>query len=158
MSDSVYDIIQAQDEMRVHQYRFTLWPLRWITYSGVHEWQLSKLADSEVENIPDVPGIYTLLTLPGIANHPACSYLMYVGQTVSLRRRFGEYLKKERKESGRPKIFRFLNRYSEQVWFCFTTADSSLLDVVEDGLRDAYIPPLNDNYSGELSKVVGAFQ
>ena len=78
MSDSVYDIIQAQDDMRVHQYQFTLWPLRWITYSGVHEWQLSKLADSEVENIPDVPGIYTLLTLPGIANHPACSYLMYV--------------------------------------------------------------------------------
>ena len=158
MSDSVYDIIQAQDEMRVHQYQFTLWPLRWTTYSGVHEWQLSKLADSEVENIPDVPGIYTLLALPGIANHPACSYLMYVGQTVSLRRRFGEYLSKERKESGRPKIFRFLNRYSEQLWFCFTSLDSSLLDVVEDGLKDAYIPPLNDAYSGELSKVVGAFQ
>ena len=62
------------------------------------------------------------------------------------------------KSRGRPKIFRFLNIYAEQVWFCFTSVDASLLDVVEDGLRDAYIPPLNGDYSGEISKVVGAFQ
>ena len=82
---------------------------------------------------------------------------MYVGQTVSLRRRFGEYLSKERRESGRPKMFRFLNMYSDQVWFCFTLVDKASLDAVEDGLRDAYIPPLNDDFSGELSNVVGAF-
>lgn len=157
MSDSVFDIIQAQNEMRAHQYAFTLWPLRWATYSETHEWQLSRLADSELGNIPDAPGIYTLLALPGIANHPVCSYLMYVGQTISLRRRFREYLSKERKESGRPKLFRFLNIYPDQVWFCFTSVDAALLDNVENGLKNAYIPPLNDAYSGELSKVVGAF-
>ena len=131
--------------------------MMWATYSEMHEWQLTKLSDSELGNIPDAPGIYTLLALPGIANHPACSYLMYVGQTVSLHRRFREYLSKERKESGRPKMFRFLNTYSDHVWFYFTSIDTALLDNVENGLRDAYIPPLNDAYSGELSKVVRAF-
>ena len=157
MPDSVIDIIQAQNEMLAHQYVFTLWPLRWTTYSEMHEWHLFRLADSEIGNIPDAPGIYTLLALPGIANHPLCSYLMYVGQTISLRRRFREYLGKERKESGRPRLFRFLNIYSDQVWFCFTPVDAAFLDNVENGLKNAYIPPLNDEYSGELSKVVGAF-
>lgn len=141
MPDNVVDIIQTQNELRDHGHWFTLWPERWSTYSDVHEWNLSRLADSELHNIPADPGIYTLLALPGIADHPACSFLMYVGQTVSLRRRFGEYLNKERRESGRPKMFRFLNMYSDQVWFCFTLVDKASLDAVEDGLRDAYIPP-----------------
>ena len=157
MPDNVVDIIQTQNELRDHGHWFTLWPERWSTYSDVHEWKLSRLADSELHNIPADPGIYTLLALPSIADHPACSYLMYVGQTVSLRRRFGDYLNKERRESGRPKMFRFLNMYSDQVWFCFTLVDKASLDAVEDGLRDAYIPPLNDDFSGELSNVVGAF-
>ncbi len=151
------DIIQAQNEMRIHQYSFTLWPQRWATYSEMHEWKLSKLIASERDKIPIGSGIYTLLTIPEIANHPACSYLMYVGQTVSLRRRFGEYLNQEQRESGRPKIFRFLKMYSKQVWFCFTLVDPSLLDATEEGLKNAYIPPLNDRYSGVLGKVVGAF-
>lgn len=157
MSERVYDIIREQGEMSEHRYPFTMWPRRWTTYTGVHEWQLTKLDESQSGNIPNAPGIYTLLALPRIANHPACSYLMYVGQTESLYRRFREYLTKERRESGRPKIFRFLHNYSEWVWFCFTAVDLNLLDTVEVGLRDAYIPPLNNNYSGELSRVVGAF-
>ena len=157
MSDIPIDIMQAQNEMRIHQHSFTLWPQRWATYSEIHEWNLSRLVASERDKIPTSSGIYTLLMIPEIANHLACSYLMYVGQTVCLQRRFGEYLNKERRESGRPKMFRFLNLYSDHVWFCFTLVDLSLLDATEDGLRDAYIPPLNDSYSGELSRVVGAF-
>ncbi len=157
MTDNAIDIVKAQDEMAAHRYSFTLWPQQWVTYSEMHEWKLCKLIDSERDKIPANPGIYTLLTLPGIANHPACSYLMYVGQTICLRRRFGEYLNKERKETERPMMFRFLKKYSDQVWFCFTLVDCSLLDTVENGLKNAYIPPLNSAFSGELSRVVGAF-
>ena len=64
MPDSVIDIIQAQNEMLAHQYVFTLWPLRWTTYSEMHEWHLFRLADSEIGNIPDAPGIYTLACTP----------------------------------------------------------------------------------------------
>ena len=152
------DIIQTQNEMRNHQHTFTLWPQRWETCSETYDWQITKLSCKDRGIVPNSSGIYTLLAVPNIAGHPACSYLMYVGQSKSLRRRFREYLSQERTESGRPKIFRFLNMYSDQVWFCFTLVHQSHLDAVENGLRDAYVPPLNDNYSGELSKVVGAFR
>ena len=158
MSNTSLDIIiQSQNEALNHRHEFTLWPRRWGTYPELHEWQTIRLDTLEKKNIPDCPGIYTLVAVPQIANHPACSYLMYVGKTKSLRRRFGEYLSQERRESGRPKIFRFLHLYTDHVWFCFTLVQSTSLDSVETGLRDAYIPPLNEDFSGELSKVVGAF-
>ena len=158
MSDTSFDIvIQSQDEAWKHSYMFTLWPRQWGTYSKCHKWQSVRLDGSEGGNIPDSPGIYTLVAVPHIANHPFCSYLMYVGQSKSLRRRFREYLSQERKETGRPKIFRFLHLYQDHVWFCYTLVQSTSLDSVESGLRDAYIPPLNNQFSGELSKVVGAF-
>jgi len=63
--------------------------------------------------------IYTLLIQPGIANHPACSYVMYVGPAVDLSKRFGDYLTKERLESGRPNIVEPLHVYENHVWLCF---------------------------------------
>lgn len=155
MSDASIDIVrESAKEAKFHSHTFTLWPRMWATYSGSHEWQLTRLVHAERNNIPDSSGIYTLIVIPEIADHPACSYIMYVGQTVSLRRRFGEYLTKERKPSGRPKIFLFLDMYPNNVWFCSTSVQSSSLDSVEIGLRDAYLPPLNDEFAGELSPIV----
>lgn len=155
MSESSIDIIKKKvGDAGLHSFFFTLWPQQWATYPESHQWQLTKLVDSERDNISDSPGIYTLLAMPEVANHPVCSYMMYVGQTVSLRRRFGEYLNKERKPSGRPKIFTFLDMYPNNVWFCSTLVQSSSLDLVETGLRDAYIPPLNEQFTGELSPIV----
>ena len=154
----VSDIIKFQNGMREHQHSFTLWPQQWATYPNSHDWQRAKLDDAERGNVPDTPGIYTLLTLPGTAGHPCCSYLMYVGKANSLRRRFGDYLGKERRESGRPKVFRFLNQYSAHIWFCFTQVEKGDLRDVEDGLLVAYLPPLNDQFPAEFNKVVrGAF-
>lgn len=141
-------------EAGLHSFTFTLWPQQWATYSASHQWQLTRLDISKRDSVPDSPGIYTLLVRPEVADHPVCSYMMYVGKTVSLRRRFGEYLNKERKPSGRPKIFLFLDMYPNNVWFCSTLVQSSSLNLVESGLRDAYLPPLNDQFAGELSPIV----
>src|SRR2546426_704434 len=83
-----------------------------------------------IPNIPASPGVYSLLLRPGIADHPACSYLMYVGKTRSLRRRFREYLTREKQETGRPKIFRLLMKYPDHVWFCFTNASNDAIDAL----------------------------
>ena len=154
MSDTSIDIIKRQQEGRSHVQRFVLWPRQWATYSESHNWHQTKLVASERQSVPDSSGIYTLVAKPSIADHPACSYLMYVGRSKSLRRRFGEYLNKERKPSGRPLMFQFLNVYSEHAWFCFTLVDFSSLESIEARLRDAYIPPLNDDFRGELSPIV----
>ncbi|MGA3110468.1 MAG: hypothetical protein ABSE15_00365 [Candidatus Bathyarchaeia archaeon] len=136
---------------------FTLWPRQWQTYTQTHEWKNEKLESTRADQIPEDPGIYTLIIYPGIAGHPLCSYLMYVGKTGCLRRRFREYLGMERREDGRPKISYVLNKYDQFIRFCYTRVPLAALDNVEGGLMNAYLPPLNEEYEGTISTSVRAF-
>src|SRR5208283_5047888 len=106
---SVVDLVDQTNQLKIWTHEFTLWPQRWQTYARNHEWIGQKLEEVNAKRIPTCPGIYTLVVQPGIAGHNACSYLLYVGQTVSLRRRFGEYLRRERLQVVRPKMTYFLN-------------------------------------------------
>ena len=144
--------------MKAHEYSFILWPKQWISYRDIHDWQLFKLISEKKKEIPSKPGIYTLLVQPCVANHPASSYLMYVGRTKSLKRRFSEYLNEKNLETGRPKIYRLLNKFTDNIWFCFTEVSEDKLIAIEDGLISAYVPPANDQVPIELRKTVGAFK
>ena len=158
MADEVVDIIKVQDEMKAHMREFVLWPLRWQQYTpGNHAWHLQRLRPDDVNNIPESAGVYTLLIQPGIASHPSCSYVMYVGRSDSLRRRFREYLGPERRATGRPKIYRLLHRYSDYLWFCFTEVEAARTKDVEDALMTAYVPPENDQLPAEIRNIRGAF-
>lgn len=159
MPPRVHDLIERQDAVLARQYTFTLSAKEWASYADmtITAWQLLRLSNAMRQNVPSVPGIYTLLVQPGIAKHPSCSYLMYVGQAVSLRARFGHYLKKERRATGRPKVFRMLNVYNKHVWFAFARVPKSRLDLVEDRLIVAHLPPCNGTVPAKLRKVVGAF-
>lgn len=156
---AVIDIINQVGEMKIHRYEFVLWQRKWQEHRGIYplSWRVYPLAKSQRAAIPQEPGIYTLLVQPGIANHPACSYLMYVGQTKSLRRRFGDYLNERRRETGRPKILLLLNLYPEHTWFCFSPVPMDKLDAVESALITAYIPPANDQLPAEVSAIRRAF-
>src|SRR5262249_53187672 len=152
---TVVDIIKDQDDMAAHTYPVVLWPRLWKAYNDPanRKWQQHRLASSERSHIPSSPGIYTLLIQPGIADHPACSHLMYVGKASSLRKRFGDYLTKEKRKTGRPKIFRLLNKYPNNLWFCFTLIPKKSLVKVEDGLITAYMPPCNDEVPADIRPV-----
>lgn len=156
------DILKEQDEMKAHTHEFVLWPRKWQEYDNVNlvcNWQMHRLVEVERPNIPNQSGVYTLLVQPGIAAHPACSYIMYVGQATSLRRRFGDYLTSEKRESGRPKIFRLLNMYENNLWFCYALVPNDRLDVFEDALMASYLPPKNsDNrLPASVRAIRGAF-
>jgi hypothetical protein len=126
------------------------------------KWKIIKLAEECKDDLDlnKVPGIYTLLVQPGIASHPSCSYLMYVGQTHNLHLRFLNYLKYEKRIRKRPNIFRLLNIYDDHIWFCFTKVAPDELDKYENGLMNAYIPPVNDvnRFPAEMRKLKGAFK
>jgi hypothetical protein len=154
----VVDVLDEIKEFAAYRQEFTLWPRRWEEYASSHGWRLQRLKKSMKNKIPDGPGIYTLVLQPGIAGHNSCSYLMYVGKAVSLRTRFDDYLGKEKLESGRPKMFRFLNMYEGYVWFCYTTVRRSFLNKFENRLIYAYIPPLNDQITGRIGRIVRAFR
>ena len=157
---SVVDVIDEQDEMKKHMWdRIVLWPRQWQKYqtSIVYKWQIHQLISAKRSHIPNKPGIYTILVQPKIFNHPACSYLMYVGKTTSLKRRFYQYLDEKKRENGRPKILRLLNKYPDHTWFCFTVMPEQEISIAEDTLLSAYIPPCNDKFPASISRVVDAF-
>lgn len=156
---AVVDVIAEQNEEKIHTIQFVLWPRKWQEFSDVCilNWQFHRLVDFERRSIPDESGIYTLLVQPGIANHPVCSYVMYVGKTTSLRRRFGEYLNKEKRETGRPKIFWLLNTYPDHTFFCCAPVSETDLKSVEDALTAAYRPPANSRFSAEVRQARRAF-
>jgi hypothetical protein len=158
----VKDVINEQDDFAAHTLSITLWPKKWQGYANPHplSWTLVKLEDAarKAKAVPPKAGIYTLLVQPGVAAHPHCSFLLYVGQTKSLLKRFGQYLTTEKKATGRPKIFRLLNRYDGYIWFCFSQVPENDLDLVEDSLIEAYVPHCNDDFPADLRPVVGAFK
>lgn len=153
------DLLDEQDEMRANMYDIVLWQRKWSEYrlgTRLH-WHRHRLARTERSNIPTLSGIYTLVIQPGIANHPMSSYLMYVGQAVSLRDRFDDYLTNEARETGRPKIFRLLNKYPDHLWFCYSRVTRSNLTPVENALIVAYMPYANDQLPVEIRRVGRAF-
>jgi excinuclease UvrABC nuclease subunit len=155
---SVNDIISAQNDLIAHTHQIAMWPAKWRGYSNTHTWETHQLNPTSANNIPEESGIYTILIMPNIAAHPLCSYLMYVGKANSLRNRFRNYLTSERLESGRPKIYRLLNMYSENLYFCFTLVSEVDLDTIENNLIDAYVPCCNDRLPASLSPIRrGAF-
>lgn len=154
----LFDIIKEQDDLKANEHRFFLWPRQWAKCVDIHKWQIYKLDESEIDRIPIQSGVYSLLIQPGIADHPACSYLMYIGQATSLRKRFMDYLNERKRETGRPKIYRLFNKYQSFVFFCCAAVEKSDLTKVENNLLNAYIPPANDQYPAEIRKIVKAFK
>lgn len=137
-----------------------LWPRQWEAYPNriPCQWQAVRLEQANQPAIPVGPGVYTLIIASGVAGHPYGNYLMYVGKSNSLQRRFGEYLSAEKRETGRPKIFRLLNRYEQHLWFCYTEALLPDITMLEDDLTEAFLPPCNDKFPATIRKVVTAFQ
>lgn len=152
------DLVEQQDECLAHLVRFPLWPAKWQAFTSdvALSWTIRKLEHDEKENIPSTAGIYSLLIQPAIASHPACSYLMYVGQAQNLQDRFYNYLTTEQRI--RPKVVRLLHKWRGYIHFCYSNVPVGQLTVVEDALLDAYIPPVNSRFPGQLASVVRAFQ
>lgn len=161
----VHDLIAEQDEALAHRYTFFLWPRLWEEYATkpgyAFDWKENRFTPSEIDNIPDEPGLYTFVVQPCVANHPSCSYLMYIGKTErTLRARFQEYLREKQRESGRPMIVRLLNKYSDNVFFCYSVVNKkSSLKKLEKALKGALIPPCNkEELPAKVRRIVEALR
>ncbi len=159
---SVVDLIDEQDQLKAHQYKFSLWPRAWAAYNlpDPFKWEIYPFQQDQIDNIPSQPGIYSFVIQPGIASHSNCSYLVYIGRTErTLRVRFREYLREQNKREGRPKIVRLLNKYQDYLYFCCSViAETERITEIEEALINAFLPPCNDQFSAEMSRVIGAFR
>jgi hypothetical protein len=159
----VNDLIADPDKPSGHDYTFFLWHRQWAAYnlSNPFNWEMHPFQRDQTDKIPSDPGIYSFVIQPGIANHPHCSYLMYVGKAEeqSLRERFSQYFsEKKNAEKGRPKIVKMLNQYQDYLHFCCSViTETERIEEIEDALLNAFIPPCNDQYPAEISRVMKAF-
>ncbi len=169
----MHDVIKTVDtflsevrEAKAFVERFILWPKRWRAYRKNHaarafKWKCLPLTEDSVEDVPTSPGIYTLLIQPGIADHPQCSFLAYVGkaENQTLRERFKQYLGQEKSPKGRPHIIYLLNEYAKYLTFCCAPLpDGMTADQAEQALQEAYIPPYCRALPATVRRVTGAFR
>lgn len=157
MSAEPVDVIEESDRLILHELTFVLEPDRWRRYCPRESltWRTLKLHHRNRQKLEQLPGIYSLVLQPHVARHPKLSYLYYVGQTVDLKRRFTDYLGRE--ERDRPRIFRFLRRWSGFIHFCYALLDESSLAEVEEKLIEAFVPPGNSRFPGTLEAARRAF-
>ena len=158
---SVIDlIIEEQDYLIENSYTFYLLTRNWQSYnlSDSFAWESHPFQKDQLKHIPSESGIYSFVIQPAIALYPACSYLMYIGLTGCLRKRFSDYLYEQNNPFGRPKILRLLNKYKGYLHFCYSIVNErERLKEIEDALIKAFYPPCNDKYPVELNRAKGAF-
>ncbi len=123
-------------------------------------WRAVKFDRVNMNRVPDkAKGVYTFVVKPGIANHPSCAYLMYVGKTEKqvLRDRFSQYFAEKDKgeESRRPHVTEMLQKWEDFLWFCFAEI-SNIAEIkrVEDELLTAYLPPSNHTFPSKVRHAV----
>lgn len=152
-------------EAKTYVRRFLLWPARWQTFDvdlSKYKWKEFQFNDFEMLNIPHNKGVYTFVIKPNVAAHPACSYIMYVGQTTeqTLQTRFGQYLDEQKgKRKSRPKVKFMLSQYKDNLFFVCLPTDSKISPVdLENKLLGALIPPINDEDAlpAEVRQIVKA--
>jgi excinuclease UvrABC nuclease subunit len=121
-------------------------------------WEWTKFTRSNSRDVPnDKSGVYSFLVQPGIADHPACSYLMYVGKAEkqSLRERFNQYFRDESDESRRLHIHEMFRLWKGHLWFYFAPiSDNTKIDAVELALIHAYLPPRNHEFKGSIKRQI----
>ena len=151
------DLVEDQDQLKAHLVEFSLWPQAWKSCSVTTTltWKRYKLNRGNSPRVPTLSGIYSLVVVPRLVCHPACSYLMYIGQATNLRTRFHQYLTTERRV--RPNVVRLLHKWGDYVVFCFCRVPPRHLTTVEEGLIGAFLPPVNSKFPGKLRAVARAF-
>ena len=158
------DVVQITlDHLKRYQIeRMVLSPKFWAEFKMPIrlKWTVVKYHKNQKDKLPEKQGVYTFIVKPGIADHPECSYLLYVGQTEAqnFKKRFSQYFLEERKTKGREHIKLMARLWKKHLWYCYAPIDDlSLISQIEDSLINAFVPPLNRKFPGVLGKAKGAW-
>lgn len=156
---------QITDDLRKYNVgNIVLSPNRWATfkYESELEWIRVKFEQEKIEEIPDDKyGVYSFIVEPGIANHPYCSYLLYIGkaENQSLRKRIAQYFYEPNDPKGRAPIQDMITDWLSHLYICFAVIEEvNKIDALENTLIEAFVPPMNQRFRGELGRAVRAWR
>jgi hypothetical protein len=107
--------------------------------------------------VPNDPGIYLFFIKPNVQIYPEQSYIMYVGYSMNLYNRYGDYLNTY-KNSDEPNHFErrlMLNAWEDELHYTyFTLVGYSLkqIQAIEDKIIDSLVPPINRDFANAIIK------
>lgn len=151
--------------MAKHSLPFVLFPDLWDTFArrapGLRlQWREVPFKRSNKKKLPTTAGVYAFVIRRHVGDHPQHVYLLYVGSTDNLQRRFGDYLRERVAGENREEVIWMLNTYAGRLSFTFSeVADASYGDL-EEKLYTAIWPPINragKTIPGMLDRVGEAF-
>jgi len=140
--------------------RFILSPDHWQNYPNRIDltWHKIQFSPANLHLIPnDTKGIYSFVASASIAQHPDCSYLFYIGKTVSqtFKIRYKQYLNEENNDKPRYHILDMLKKWENHLWFCYAPIDDdALISQLEDDLIAAFLPPMNRTFPASISNII----
>jgi|LakMenE18May11ns_1017448.scaffolds.fasta_scaffold9957404_2 hypothetical protein len=142
-----------------HVKRVLLSPSHWARYPNTIQlnWNFVKFEPTNLGLVPTKYGVYSFVVDPGISQHPATHYLLYLGRArgLTLRTRYGNYMKEKIADKGRQPIQAMLNKWPDHLWFYYAEVeDITAIDDLEDELLAAYLPPFNQVFPAEVRKIV----
>jgi hypothetical protein len=157
---STYDLDQLQKLMSSHEVTFRHVPKFWEKWATkVPPWQQAVFKKGKSGLIPDKAGLYTFILQPGVANHVANSYLLYVGISNNLRVRYRSYLgelNKTSKKTTRPFIWLMIKRWHRYLSFVYIVLPKSTNKTREE-LEMKFIEILNPPVNREMpAKILAA--
>ncbi len=156
------DLIRETDEAATFRVPFLLWPKPWTEFTDTTplEWRRVKFGENTLDEVPsDAHGVYSFVVEPGIALHPACAFLLYVGMTDRpLRVRYQEYLREPAKKKPRPRIVRMLRKWPDHLYFYYSKVPPGVVvRDLESALIAGLMPPANTELPARVRDIVGAF-
>jgi hypothetical protein len=151
---------KATDLSFYREDRFILCPKHWTGYKNPASltWTSVRFTEANATSVPDNKmGIYSFVAIPGIAQHPACHYLLYIGMvaTSDFRTRYRSYLKERTKSKPRDHIVMMLERWQKHLWFYYAeVSGKAIIEALEDDLIVAYLPPVNREWPASIGPVM----
>lgn len=103
-------------------------------------------------NVPKVPGIYLFFVKPQLQIYSEQSFIMYVGRSMNLYNRYGDYLNTY-KNSEEPNHFErrlMLNAWEKELQFTYFTLigyNEKKVEKIEKKIIDSLVPPINRDFA-----------
>ncbi len=138
------------------------YPEAWLSAQhSSRTWDIKDFPPLHRNSIPSSPGVYIFVVSPNIFDFGPSSGLFYIGKAKNLYSRIGAYIGEIDKDfmtTRRPHVWRMVNQWQGHLRYHYTiTQDVAEAEALEKEMVNAFRPPFNKQYYGEVSRIERAF-
>ncbi len=161
------DFSELVNKLCAYKFSFILSSEQWRSIDTLPlNWEEVKFIENNKDIIPEKRGVYVFIVRHENGFFPdRHGYIFYVGETGNkkehrnLRKRYAEYLKEAECFKKRPKVYRMLSSFKNDLYFSYAVIDDLSIDTtdIESRLCDALLPwAVSDDFSAEVRPVIKA--